>query len=98
MSTRVNRTDIERNISKRLGLKLTGDDAELVGDCLDAMTNHILVEIAKGREVRIRGFGRFRHIERERTTINPATKERLGVKTEHSVLFSAYKDMVRVHE
>ncbi|ELB2863787.1 hypothetical protein QNE90_003413 [Vibrio alginolyticus] len=50
MSTRLNRTDIERNISKRLGLKLTGDDAELVGDCLDAMINHILVEIAKGRD------------------------------------------------
>ncbi|WP_407531640.1 HU family DNA-binding protein [Vibrio parahaemolyticus] len=98
MTTRLNRTDIERNISKRLGLKLTGDDAELIGDCLDAMFNHMLVELAKGREVQVRGFGRLRHVEREHTTINPATKERLGVKTEHSVVFSAYKDMVRIHE
>ncbi|WP_045608386.1 HU family DNA-binding protein, partial [Vibrio parahaemolyticus] len=69
MTTRLNRTDIERNISKRLGLKLTGDDAELIGDCLDAMFNHMLVELAKGREVQVRGFGRLRHVERERTTI-----------------------------
>ncbi|MBN9781483.1 hypothetical protein GQP18_27055, partial [Vibrio parahaemolyticus] len=98
MTTRLNRTDIERNISKRLGLKLTSDDAELIGDCLDAMFNHMLVELAKGRGVQIRGFGRLRHVERERATINPATKARLGVKTEHSVVFSAYKDMVRIHE
>lgn len=90
----MNKTELISAVTKESNLKK--HDVEAV---IEALTNTIMSEVAKGEKVQITGFGSFERRERsERTVRNPKTQEPMVVPASKAPSFSAgavFKEKVK---
>ncbi|QFT40047.1 MULTISPECIES: HU family DNA-binding protein [unclassified Vibrio] len=95
---RINRPELEELIAKRVGELLTDEHPDTIRLTTDSLFSILLDELAKGNELTINNFGRFRRSTRSRISRNPQTGEELGSNIEHYIVFSPFKEMVKIHE
>ena len=81
----MNKTELLAAVAKESGIKKA--DVEAI---VEALTNIIADEVAKGEKVQITGFGSFERRERgERIVKNPRTGEDIKVAPSKAPAFSA---------
>lgn len=90
----MNKTELVSAVTKESNVKKR--DVEAV---IEALTNTIMSEVAKGEKVQITGFGSFERKERSaRTVKNPRTQESIDVPASKAPSFSAgtaFKEKVK---